>query len=237
MTNGSDRDQFAVNIVWHPEYASGSNIARGLKKLWATGPYREVLGETGVNVCCRYSTVRGSPLPQPIDWEGSDAMAVVVLLDRSLATQRNWMKYVQELEQQAETRGYANRVFPVAMEADVLDALETQAIRWDDWSGDCMERTARLKRELTHQFCMMLRYSLDSGTTPMVDGDTEFRRYDDTKVRIFLSHATGDDWGRATAERIRKWIHQNSDMRTFFADVEVAYGRVHIRVETLEVVR
>lgn len=224
MTNGSDREQFAVNIVWHPEYASGSNIASGLKKLWATGPYREVLGEAGVNVCCRYSTVRGSPLPQPIDWEGSDAMAVVVLLDRSLATQRNWMKYVQELEQQANARGYANRVFPVAMEADVLDAIGTQAIRWDDWSGDCMERTARLKRELTHQFCMMLRYSLDSGTAPMVDGDAELRRYDDTKIRIFISHATGDDWGRTTAQRIREWAHQNSDMRTFFADVDIPRG-------------
>lgn len=228
MTNGSDREQFAVNIVWHPDCASGSEIANRLKHLWATGPYRKVLGETGVNVSCRYATVPGSPVPWPIDWEGSDATAVVVLLDASLAKQPAWMRYVRELEQEAEARGYANQVFPVAMEADVLDlspeGLDTQAILWYNWSGDGTERAVRLKRELTHQFCRMLRYSLTPTTVSPSDATAELRRYRDARVHIFLSHATDDAHGEATAARIRDWAHDNSDLKTFFAVVDIPPG-------------
>lgn len=228
MTNGSDREQFTVNIVWHPDCASGGDIANRLKHLWANGPYREVLGETGMNVSCRYATVPGSLVPWPIDWEGSDATAVVVLLDASLAKQPTWMRYVHELEQQAEARGYANQVFPVAMEADVLDllpeGLDTQAIPWHAWSGDGEERAARLKRELTHQFCRMLRYSQIPATAPPVDATAELGRYRDARVRIFLSHATDDDHGKTTAARIRDWTHHNSDLRTFFAVPDIPPG-------------
>lgn len=231
MTNGSDREHFAVNVVWHPDYAGGRHLATRLKHLWAAGPYREVLGEKGLNVSCRYATVSGSPSPQPIDWEGSDATAVVVLLDGSLATQPDWMKYVRELEEQAERRGHSNRVFPVAMEADALDRLDgglaTQAICGYGWPGDRMERAARLKRELTHQFCRMLRYSLTPEMDRLartVDGAAERRRYRSAGVRVFLSHATGDDHGRTTAEQIRDWIHANSDLRTFFAVADIPPG-------------
>lgn len=231
MTNGSDREQFAVSVVWHPDYASGSTLASQLKHLWAAGPYREVLGEKGLNVSFRYATAPGSPSPRPIDWEGSHATAVVVLLDGSLATEPPWRTYVSELEEQADRRGYANRVFPVAMEADVLglldDGLATQAIRWDTWPGEHVKREARLKRELTHQFCRMLRYSLTTETDRVartMDEAAELRRYSDARVRIFLSYATRDDHGKIMAERIRDWIHANSDLGTFFAVADIPPG-------------
>lgn len=230
MTKGTDREPFAVNVVWHPDYVSGTHVARRLKHLWATGPYQEVPGVTGLAVSCRYATIQGSPAPRPIDWEGSDATAVVVLLDSSFGTQPNWMKYLRELEEQAEGRGYANRVFPVAMEGNVLDRLDgglaTQAISWHAWTGDRTERVARLKRELTHQFCRMLRYSLTpeiSQLDQVVDEAAERRRYREA-VRIFLSHAADDDRGRTTAERIRDWAHRNSDLETFFAVADIPPG-------------
>lgn len=231
MTKGTDREPFAVNVVWHPDYADGSHIASQLKHLWTTGPYREVLGEKGLNVSRRSTSVPGSPSPWPIDWEGSRATAVVVLVDRSLVTQPTWMKYVSQLEEQANGRGYANRVFPVIMEADVLGrvdgGLTTQAIRWDAWSGDRMERMARLKRELTHQFCRMLRYSLTPEMDRLArtaDEAAELHRYQDAGVRIFLSHAADDDHGRTTAERIRDWTYDNSDLGTFFAVADIPPG-------------
>lgn len=62
----------------------------------------------------------------PIDWDASGATSVVVLMDRFFAAQGAWVDYVRELAEEADARGFACRVFPVAMESEVLNALDGQ---------------------------------------------------------------------------------------------------------------
>ena len=162
----------------------------------------------------------------PIDWDASSATAVVVLVDRSLVNEPAWIDYVQRLTNEAEARGFSNRVFPVLMERGVLEDMDgelgIQAFRWDNWPPDNAAREERLVRVLLHQFCRMLRYQLGSEA----GHSSGLHRYLDTKVRLFLSYTRTrhDDHGQATARGIREWVHRNSDLDTFFDVADIPGG-------------
>ena len=67
-------------------------------------------------------------VPLPVPWDDADVVATVVLVDHSLAGDAKWVDYLQELSDQAETKGLSKRVFPVAMETGVLrNGLQLQA--------------------------------------------------------------------------------------------------------------
>lgn len=56
---------------------------------------------------------------------------MVVLLDHATVADSRWALYLHDITGQADERGLATRVFPVALEAGALgDGLEVQALRW-----------------------------------------------------------------------------------------------------------
>ncbi len=160
----------------------------------------------------------------PIDWDASGATAVVVLMDRFFAAQGAWVDYVRELAEEADARGFACRVFPVAMESEVLNALDgqlpIQALDWTEFATSDSDRERRLICELLHQFCRMLRYRLRPKPYQPATLDDYMRE----KVRIFISYRRDDQQGRETARRIHEWVHSNSDLDTFFDVVSVPPG-------------
>lgn len=216
------RPQFALYVVWHTDFALGDRVARGFRRHWSTDPYRQIVDGGGIDVLPRHARDPGA-MP-PIHWDASRVAAVVVLIDRLLAAQTPWTDYVRGLAEAAEARGFPSRVYPVAMEANVLDAFEgqlrPQAHRWDAPAASDSDRERRLIRDLLHQFCRMLQYRL----RPKSGQEATTSPYVKEKVRIFISYSQRDEHGKATARGIHEWIHGNSDLDTFFDVVSIPFG-------------
>ena len=222
MTNVDSRPQFALYVARHTDFELGGRIETSFRRQWGTEPYRQIVGDGGIDVLPRHA--RAPSAMPPIDWNGSAATAVVVLLDRLLAAQRSWIDYVRELAEEADARGFACRVFPVAMEPEVLDALgdqlPVQVLRWAEPATTDSDSERHLIRELLHQFCRMLRYRMrrKPHQPATLDG------YLKEKVRIFISYRRDDQHGQKAARCIHDWVHNNSDLDTFFDVVSIPSG-------------
>lgn len=205
---------FVLHVVWHPQCSAAPAIAEELRRHFASDRYHDIAGGAGVTVLLRDADTPHSDAPPAIGWAGGEIVAVVVLLDHATVADSRWALYLHDITGQADERGLATRVFPVALEAGALgDGLKVQALRWDRWSEDSEagRRIGRLIRELTHEFTRMLRHWLRS--QPDHAGD-ELRRYRQS-IQVFLSHSKHDDHGEAVAKAIRGWFHEHSALASF----------------------
>ena len=211
---------FALYVVWHPGHDEGERIAAHLRQQFGTDRYRNIVGGAGVTVIFRNINAPDAATPLPIDWSETETTAVVVLLDSTLTNDAEWMRYVRELAGEADERGLGARVFPVALEAGSLDVgIDIQALRWDRWTGNDLEREQRLFRELTYEFSRMLRHRLEQHT----DGKGGLQRYRQ-KIQVFLSHSKHDDHGKMVAEAVRDWLHENSALTSFLDVHDIPAG-------------
>ena len=211
------RAPFVLHVVWHPQCAAAPAIAEELRRHFASDRYHDVAGGTGVTVLLRKAVGPDSDEPPAIGWADGEIVAVVALLDRA-TTDGRWALYPQNIAAQADERGFATRVFPVALEAGTLaGGLDVQALRWCDWpeDGEARGRTDRLIRELTDQFSRMLRHWLSSQPD---HADDELRRYREN-IQVFLSHSKHDEHGQPVAKAIRGWFHDHTPLASFL-DVE-----------------
>ena len=217
------RPLFALYIVWHPDYDAGADIANALRRHFRSDRNRDVGGWGGVSALYRNINAPGSTTPIPIPWDDSDTTAVVVLIDYSLSNDSDWTRYVQELGAEAEAKGFGSRLIPVAIEPGVLDfGLNTNAIRWDRWTGTASERQDRLVRDLTYEFIRILRHYTEQIRRTSDDGDNLSRYLE--PVQVFLSHSKHDDNGEPIAKAIRDWIHANSALSSFFDVLDIPAG-------------
>ena len=208
------RGPFVLHVVWHPQCAAAPAIAEELRRHFASDRYSDITGGAGVTVLLRSADAPGSDAPPAIDWAGGEIVAVVALLDRVTAADSRWVRHLQNIASQADERGFATRVFPIALEDGALTVgIDVQALRWFDWpeGRDAGGRVDRLIRELTDQFSRMLRQWLRE--QPDQSGD-ELRRYQE-KIQVFLSHSKHDDHGEAVAKAIRGWFHEHSALASF----------------------
>ena len=213
---------FLLHIVWHPAYLGGADIADRLREHFGSHRWRSIVGGAGVRVVFRSEGVaeRGSPLS--VGWDDAKVVAAVVLVDRSLAGDAKWVDYLRTLSDEADAGGLSKRVFPVAMEREVLEnGLAVQALRWDRWHGDTTERQQRLLRELAHGFSRMLRHYLEMDGLGEREGSlAEFRR----KIQVFLSHSKHDPHGEPVADAMRDWLHQHSELASFMDVRDIPAG-------------
>ena len=213
---------FVLHVVWHPQCAAAPAIAEELRRHFGSDRYHDIAGGGGVTVLVRSADAPGSDAPPTIDWAGGEIVAVVALLDRATADGR-WAHYLQDIAAQADERGFATRVFPVALEAGALaGGLDVQALRWFDWQegGEAGGRIDRLIRELTDQFSRMLRHWLSSQPDR---ADDELRRYREN-IQVFLSHSKHDDHGEAVAKAIRGWFGEHSALASFLDVIDMTPG-------------
>ncbi|UOD32168.1 toll/interleukin-1 receptor domain-containing protein [Massilia violaceinigra] len=218
------RPLLVLYIVWHPDFDDGIEIANILRDHFRRKLYENVTGGTGLSVIYRFAAAPGAAMPLPIDLTEAETTAVVVLADRHLAADAAWTGYVRELVERTEAEGFGKRVFPVAIDADVLGALgiEEQALRWDLWATARNERCARLTWELTHEFCRILRYFLEQLKRPDLDADGLAAYL--KKVQVFLSHSKHDEDGVRIARSIRDWLHTGHGVASFFDVHDIPAG-------------
>ena len=191
-------------------------IAEALREHFRRKLYKNVAGGTGLSVLFRTAAVPGLPTPLPIDLNDAQTTAVVVLADPTLSVDTAWGHWLRELVERSEGVGFGTRVFPVALEAKVLDGLglDEQALRWDQWTGSLEERSRRLISELTYELCRMLRHYLEHLKHPG-ESDASLEAFL-KKVQIFLSHSKHDGDGERIAKSIRDRLHASHGLSSFF---------------------
>ena len=206
---------FTLYVVWHPSYREGRQIADLLRTHFSRDLYRGVGEERAISVLERSQAVPGALTPLPIHWDDSQFTAVVVLAESHLVEDREWVDCTLAIADAVRRRGLPAGFFPVTMDRRGLDLGGVQqALRWDRWDESDVDPARRLTSDLTHEFCRMLRHSLDQ-FLPASGGDDAFGRYLD-KIRIFISHSKHDGDGEFVGGRIRDWIHAHSPLDSFF---------------------
>ena len=205
---------FVLHVVWHPQCSAAPAIAEELRRHFASDRYNDIAGGAGVTVLFRDVDAPDSDAPPAIDWTDGEIVAVVVLLDHASATDSRRSLYLKGIAEQADERGFATRVFPVALEARALESgLEVQALRWDRWpeGGEAGRRIDRLIRELTDHFIRMLRLWLSDQPDHTNDELHDYMK----DIQVFLSHSKHDEHGEAVAKAIRGWFHEHSTLASF----------------------
>jgi hypothetical protein len=217
------RPFFVVYVVWHPESVRGPAIAEEIRKHFRRKLFENVAGGTGLSVIFRFMPVPGTNKPLEIDLLESDVSAVIVISERVLVADRDWNSYVHELAEQAESIGFRARIFPVALEKEGLEGdIVEQALRWDKWPGSGHELQQRLTRELTYEFCRMLRFYLEHIKRPE-ENERALEAYL-KKVQIFISHSKHDDDGERIAYEIRQRLHAGHGLASFFDVHDIPAG-------------
>lgn len=219
----STRPFLVIYVVWHPGYNAGAQLAEVLREHFRRKLYENVAGGAGLSVIFRSASVPGSNTPLPIDVDEAETTAVVILMERTLVGDEDWVRYVHDLVDLTEASGLRSRVFPVALDRTALNiGVAEQALRWDRWDGTVDELQQRLKRQLTYEFCRMLRHYLEHLIRPGVD-DEALEGYL-KKVQIFLSHSKHDNDGERIAHAIRDRLHGGNGLSTFFDVHDIPAG-------------
>lgn len=219
----STRPLFVLYVVWHPSFSNGAAIAEELRKHFRRKLYENVAGGTGLSVIFRSATAPSSNVTLPIDLDEAETTAVVVLAESTLAGDAAWLGYVRELVERTEKAGLSSRVFPVALERSaLLIGVDEQALRWDRWEGTTVELQQQLIRELTYEFCRMLRHYLEHLKRPAED-EAALEVYL-KKVQIFLSHSKHDNDGERIAHAIRARLHAGHGLSSFFDVHDIPAG-------------
>ena len=214
---------FEIYLVWHPSSESGRDLAGKIHRHFAGSRYRRIAGDTGVGVRYRNAGAHGAPPREPIDWRGADVTAVVALIDGEFSNDAAWIEYIHRLAEEARKIGFGSRLFPVFVDKSALKIdLEEQALRWDTWLEQDIDREERLIVELTYEFCRMLRYRWMRLQCPEIgahQADSYLK-----KVSVFLSHSKHDDRGEKIAKITRDWLHENSALASFFDVHDIPSG-------------
>lgn len=225
MPSLTTRPLLTVYVAWHPSFRNGAAVADLIYRHFRRDLYESVAGGAGLSVLFRSAHQRGLSHPLEIDFAESQTSAVVVLMDDAMAGDREWVRYVANVADAAGRRGLAARVFPVSVTSSGLRKINPslQAIRYDRWSHlSRTEQNRSLISELTNEFCRMLRHYLERLRRPRMPA-ADLALYLE-KVRVFLSHSKHDDYGERIARGIRRVIHDQTALASFFDIRDIPAG-------------
>ena len=211
-----------VYVIWHPDYAKGSSLAERLFHHFASHRYANIVGGAGVSVIFRSARGPDSTTPVSIEWDEAEVTAAVLLIDNKLASDPDWVNYIQQMVHHAESTGLGARVLPVTMESEVLGLeLSIHATRWDRWTVDDELKEHRLIQELTSNFIRMLRHHLALLQHPGAASNLAIYLQN---VKIFLSHSKHDEHGVPISDALRDWLYQHSSMESFLDVNDIPAG-------------
>jgi hypothetical protein len=214
-----------VYVVWHPDFEEGAAIARELYDHYRRQLYQNIAGGTGLSVIYRSVPLSETSAPIPIDFSDGETAAVVALLDDKFIEDKVYVNWLNQQLEETEKIGLSGRVFPVAIdEAAVKIGLRQQVVRWDQWANNRSyhERLVRLKIDLTHQFCRMLRVYLEQLKHP-TEKENALEQYL-RKVQVFLSHSKHDADGEKIAKKIRQKLFDDEGLASFFDVKDIPTG-------------
>lgn len=220
----STRPFLVVYVAWHPAFAPGRAMAKGLYDHFRRKLYENVAGGTGLSVLYRSEPNPDTGAPIAVDLDEGETTAIVILMDAHLAADAAYMAWARDLMERTDAAGMRARAFPVAIDdAFTRAGLAEQAVRLDRWADlSDGERLRRLTSDLSYQFSRMLRSYLERLRRPDEE-DADLLRYL-SKVQIFLSHSKHDRDGERVAVRIRETLFRGDGLASFFDVHDIPTG-------------
>jgi hypothetical protein len=220
----STRPLLVLNIAWHPSFTCGRVIAKHLYDHYRRELYENISGGAGLSVIYRSAPDPNTNAPPPIDLDGGEAVATVLLFDENFAGDSTFVEWARNLVDQTELVGLKARVFPVAIDGALTRVgFAEQAVRWDKWeAASTDQKLQHLTSDLTYQFSRMLRSFLERIRRP-AEADADLEQYL-RKVQIFLSHSKRDRDGERIAKLIREAIFRGDGLATFFDVHDIPIG-------------
>lgn len=220
----STRPFLVIYIAWHPAFAEGEKLARGLYQHYRRNLYENVSGGAGLPVVYRSAPAVGGGAPIGIDLDEAETSAIVFLIDDNWVRDLEWVAWGSALFDATDAAGLRARVFPVAMDDSALSlGFSEQAARWNLWTDlDEEGRQCRLVLDLTYQLCRMMRSYLAALQNPGADDEAldQFLK----RVEIFLSHSKHDPDGERIATLIRSRLQTGTGLGSFFDVYDIPMG-------------
>jgi len=123
---------FLMYVMWHSDSDDASSVAERVREHFQSPRFRHTAGAEPLEVFFHGARTPGAPHVE-VAWDAACPIAVVVLIDRLLADNSEWVEYVATLADRAEAEGLRVRLVPVVMDPSALDAfpLAQQAIEAD----------------------------------------------------------------------------------------------------------
>ncbi|MEH3144646.1 MAG: hypothetical protein PGN34_04710 [Methylobacterium frigidaeris] len=109
----STRPFLTVYVVWHPAFAGGRSIAKGLYNHFRRELYENVAGGTGLSVLYRSEIDPRSGGLRTIDLDESETTAIVPLIDARFAEDAAFMAWIRDLADRADLAGLRSGLLPV----------------------------------------------------------------------------------------------------------------------------
>lgn len=221
---GSSKPFLSIYVVWHPGFKCGKQIAYAIWKHFRRRIFVHVSGGAGINVIYRFSPPSDSEVPVPINLDEANLTGIVVLIDSNLVEDDAWIQYVRDIARLTKVSGLETRIFPIFMESEVSRSLRLaeQALQWENWTGSVEQKLQRLIGKLTYEFCRMARHYLECLRHPAKEEDAFEKILE--KVQVFISHSKHNGSGKALACAIRKRIHEDHAMLSFFDVYDIPAG-------------
>lgn len=210
-----------LSFVWHTGYTEGESLAGQLQDHFESERFRNVTAGLGVPTR-NHKLGSGPNKTRPIDWDGTDMTAIIILINRDLINDSESFQYVDGVFAEAESRGLTALAVPVMTDGSIPDGrFRRQALRWYEWDESSEPRVQRLIRELLYEFTRMLRHRLaqlkNVGKQDDLDGYLK-------ALNIFLSHSKHDNEGKTIADYVRKWIQKNTALSSFIDTYNIPSG-------------
>lgn len=218
------QDYLQIYVLWAPGQARTAVLAERLSKHFdGLGMERDGVA---IRVPVRFRSEPwelGSSAPRPIDLEGAEHNAVVLLFDDFMHEDREvWDAYVTDLRQRMDARGgrdvYIAFGSPSGERALPYDvAGHIQYARRDRWESQLSDEEARVNRFLLHVVFRLREHFRGVLGRPHQDEP------------LFVSHAKAD--GDATARAIVDYVNASDHdvpLQTFYDAQELMPGEDYL---------
>ena len=196
MTAAPSPLSFRVCFVHHPASNLGAELRSKVYRHYRRDPHRN-LGEGGLGLEVEYRSDPAPPSlePLPLDFDRAQATAVVALLDRDLAADADFARFVGRMAEAAKPLFPRAAFLVVAADEEghrLARANQTaswQALDARAWTPE--EFARRLFTALDQHTCRLLAAYLESRRVPGADM-ASLRRAFARKAQVFLSHSKHD---------------------------------------------
>lgn len=197
----------AIYVVHHPASDLASSLRPKIYRHYRRDPRRN-LGEGGLGLEVEYRSEPSRPnqFPIPIDFSGSQATAVVAILDRAAAADADLVGYIDRLAVEARPLYPRAMFLPVVVDEEGRRASRSGAIA--GWQGldattwDEREFGRRLFTQVDQQLSAVLAAFLAGKADPSLPV-AALRRAAAERAQIFLSHSKHDPFGEPIASKLR----------------------------------
>ncbi|RYZ89137.1 MAG: TIR domain-containing protein, partial [Proteobacteria bacterium] len=226
LSDSTARPFLVINVAWHPSFVEGQVIAESIYDHFRRDIYQNITGGSGINVVYRSLPAPGQQTPIKVDLHGGVTVATILLVDKSMAADTQWVAWVEELAGEIEELGFVARLIPLALDDSFKSmGIVEQAIRWDKWDQILgSERISKMMSSITYQLCRMVRFSLAKLENPLNE-DEQIENYIQ-RVQVFLSHSKHDADGERIAKLIRKTLVEETGggLESFFDVHDIPVG-------------